>query len=240
MSVSIKPIITAAILATTALSAQAAQLDTLEQRFSYALGYQFAQQLQQQGVKVEGAAFGAALDDVLAGKTTQLTPEQMSEAFRQTKEEMAKAKAEEAIAAQQAGEKFLADNSQKEGVVALPSGLQYQVLKAGSGEKPAAGATVTVHYRGTLISGEEFDSSYARGEPASFSLDGVIPGFREGISQMNQGAKWKLFIPSSLGYGETGAPGAIGPNETLVFEVELISFEAPKALPKSQEEKKGE
>ncbi|WP_275096422.1 FKBP-type peptidyl-prolyl cis-trans isomerase [Sedimenticola hydrogenitrophicus] len=240
MSVSIKPIITAAVLATAALSVQAAELTSLEQRFSYALGYQFAQQLQQQGVKVEGAAFGAALDDVLGGKTTQLTPQQMSEAFQQTKEAMAKAQEQKSIAAKQAGEEFLAENSKQEGVVVLPSGLQYQVLQAGTGEKPAAGSTVTVHYRGTLISGEEFDSSYARGEPASFSLNGVIPGFREGISQMNQGAKWKLVIPASLGYGETGAPGAIGPNETLIFEVELLSFEAPNALPESQEEKKGE
>jgi len=236
MSVSIKPIITAAVLATSALSAQAADLTNLEQRFSYALGYQFAQQLKQQGVTVEGAAFGAALDDVRNGNATQLTTEQMSEAFRQTKEEMTKAKAQESIAAKQAGEKFLTDNSKQDGVVVLPSGLQYQVLQAGEGEKPMAGATVTVHYRGSLISGKEFDSSYGRGEPTSFSLDGVIPGFREGISQMKQGAKWKLFIPASLGYGETGAPGAIGPNETLIFEVELLSFEAPKA----QEEKKAE
>lgn len=236
MSVSIKPIITAAVLATAALSAQAADLTSLEQRFSYALGYQFAQQLKQQGVTVEGAAFGAALDDVRNGNTTQLTTEQMSEAFSQTKEAMAKVKAQESIAARQAGEKFLADNSKREGVVVLPSGLQYQVLQAGEGEKPMTGATVTVHYRGMLTSGKEFDSSYARGEPTSFSLDGVIPGFREGISQMNQGAKWKLFIPSSLGYGEVGAPGVIGPNETLIFEVELLSFEAPKAL----EEKQGE
>ncbi len=236
MSVSIKPIITAAVLATTAFSVQAADLGSLEQRFSYALGYQFAQQLQQQGVTVEGAAFGAAIDDVLSGKKTQLTLEQMSEAFRQTKEEMTKAKQQAAEASKQAGEQFLAENGKKSGVVVLPSGLQYQVLEAGEGEKPMAGATVTVNYRGTLISGQEFDSSYARGEPASFSLNGVIPGFREGISQMNKGAKWKLFIPASLGYGEVGAPGAIGPNETLIFEVELISFEAPKVL----EEKKGE
>lgn len=236
MTLSIKPIITSLVLATATFSVQAAELTSLEQKFSYALGYQFAQQLKQQGVTVEGAAFGAALDDVLKGNATQLTTEQMAEAFRQTKEEMAKVKAEAAIAAKQAGEKFLADNSKQEGVVVLPSGLQYQVLEAGEGDKPMAGATVTVHYRGTLISGKEFDSSYGRGEPTSFSLDGVIPGFREGISQMKQGAKWKLFIPASLGYGEVGAPGAIGPNETLIFEVELLSFKAPQAL----EEKKAE
>ncbi|AKH22303.1 hypothetical protein AAY24_14905 [Sedimenticola thiotaurini] len=219
-----------------AFSVQAAELTSLEQKFSYALGFQFAQQLKQQGVTVDGSAFGAALDDVLEGRTPKLSSKEMSEAFSQTKEEMAKAKAQEAIAAKDAGEKFLAENSKQDGVVVLPSGLQYQILKAGEGEKPMAGATVTVHYRGTLISGKQFDSSYDRGEPTSFSLDGVIPGFREGISQMKPGAKWKLFIPSNLGYGEVGAPGAIGPNETLIFEVELLSFEAPKALEQGKPE----
>ncbi|WP_082117170.1 FKBP-type peptidyl-prolyl cis-trans isomerase [Sedimenticola thiotaurini] len=236
MSLFIKPIIVSAVLGAAAFSVQAAELTSLEQKFSYALGFQFAQQLKQQGVTVDGSAFGAALDDVLEGRTPKLSSKEMSEAFSQTKEEMAKAKAQEAIAAKDAGEKFLAENSKQDGVVVLPSGLQYQILKAGEGEKPMAGATVTVHYRGTLISGKQFDSSYDRGEPTSFSLDGVIPGFREGISQMKPGAKWKLFIPSNLGYGEVGAPGAIGPNETLIFEVELLSFEAPKALEQGKPE----
>ena len=235
MSLMMKSLLPAVALTVSVATIQAAELDTLQQRFSYALGYQFAQQLQQQGVMVEGAAFGAAIDDLLGGDAAQLTAQQMSEAFRQTKEEMARAQQEIAEAAKQTGEAFLAKNSQREGVVVLPSGLQYQVLQAGDGEQPMPGAKVTVHYRGTLISGQEFDSSYGRGEPTTFSLDGVIPGFREGISLMHKGAKYKLFIPSSLGYGETGAPGAIGPNETLVFEVELISFEAPKTVePKAE------
>lgn len=235
MSFTMKSLLPAVALTVSAVTVQAAELDTLQQRFSYALGYQFSQQLKQQGVMVEGAAFGAAIDDALGGRAAQLTPEQMSEAFRQTKEEMARVQQETAEAAKQAGEAFLVENSRREGVVVLPSGLQYQVLQAGDGEQPMPGAKVTVHYRGTLISGEEFDSSYGRGEPTTFSLDGVIPGFREGISLMNKGAKYKLFIPSSLGYGDAGAPGAIGPNETLIFEVELISFEAPKAVePKAE------
>ncbi|MCW8908048.1 MAG: FKBP-type peptidyl-prolyl cis-trans isomerase [Sedimenticola sp.] len=229
MSLTMKSILPAVALSLSAVTAQAADLNTLQQRFSYALGHQFAQQLKQQGVTVEGVAFGAAIDDVLQGNQVRLTPQEMSEAFRQTKEEMARAQQEKAEAAGQAGQAFLERNSSQEGVVVLPSGLQYQVLREGEGEQPAPGAKVTVHYRGTLISGEEFDSSYSRGEPTSFSLDGVIPGFREGISLMNPGAKYKLFIPASLGYGETGAPGAIGPNETLIFEVELISIDAPAA-----------
>jgi len=229
MSLTMKSILPAMALTLSSVTVQAADLETLQQRFSYALGHQFAQQLKQQGVTVEGAAFGAAVDDVLKGNQTRLTPQEMSEAFRQTKEEMARVQQEKAEAAGKAGEAFLEQNSRQEGVVVLPSGLQYQVLQEGEGDQPAAGARVTVHYRGTLISGQEFDSSYARGEPTSFSLDGVIPGFREGIGLMNPGSKYKLFIPASLGYGETGAPGAIGPNETLIFEVELISVDAPGA-----------
>ncbi|TVO78356.1 FKBP-type peptidyl-prolyl cis-trans isomerase [Sedimenticola selenatireducens] len=236
MFVSIKYAIPAAALTIAAFSLQAEDLATLQQRFSYALGQQFAQQLKQQGVNVDGVAFGAAVDDALKGNPSKMTPEQMGEAFRLTKEAMAKEKAEAAIAAQQASEKYLEQNSKQAGVVVLPSGLQYQVIQPGEGAPPPADAEVTVHYRGTLISGEEFDSSYARNEPATFSLNGVIPGFSEGLGMMNKGAKWKLFIPSKLGYGEVGAPGAIGPNETLIFEVELISITPAKAL----EEKKGE
>ncbi|MCW8945197.1 MAG: FKBP-type peptidyl-prolyl cis-trans isomerase [Sedimenticola sp.] len=236
MSVSIKHLVPSMALALSAFSVSAAGLDTLEQRFSYALGQQFAQQLKQQGVKVEGAAFGAAVDDALKGMPSQMSPEEMSESFRQMKEVLAKEKAEAAIAAKQTGDKFLEQNGAKEGVVVLPSGLQYQVIQPGEGDTPPAGAEVTVHYRGTLITGKEFDSSYARNEPTSFSLNGVIPGFSEGLSLMNKGAKWKLFIPSSLGYGEVGAPGAIGPNETLIFEVELISITPAAAM----EQKKAE
>lgn len=236
MSVSIKHLIPAVSLVAAAFSVSAAELGTLEQRFSYALGQQFAQQLKQQGVTVEGAAFGAAVDDVLKGNPSLMTSEQMGEAFRMKKEVMAKEKAEAALAAKKAGELYLEQNSKKEGVVVLPSGLQYQVIQPGEGDTPPADAEVTVHYRGTLISGEEFDSSYARNEPASFSLKGVIPGFSEGLSLMNTGAKWKLFIPSNLGYGEVGAPGAIGPNEALIFEVQLISIQPAKTL----EEKKAE
>ncbi|MCW8889949.1 MAG: FKBP-type peptidyl-prolyl cis-trans isomerase [Sedimenticola sp.] len=235
MSVSIKHLVPSLVLAFSAFSVSAAELDTLEQRFSYALGQQFAQQLKQQGVKVEGAPFGAAVDDALKGMPSQMTPEQMGEAFRQMKEVLAKEKAEAAIAAKQSGDQFLAENGKKEGVVVLPSGLQYQIIQPGEGATPPAGAQVTVHYRGTLISGEEFDSSYARNEPATFSLNGVIPGFSEGLSLMNTGAKWKLFIPSDLGYGETGAPGAIGPNEALIFEVQLIAITPADAEPQKAE-----
>jgi FKBP-type peptidyl-prolyl cis-trans isomerase FklB len=126
------------------------------------------------------------------------------------------------------GEAFLAENKKKEGVKTLPSGLQYKVIKAGTGKKPKVTDTVTTHYRGTLMNGTEFDSSYRRGQPVSFQVNGVIPGWTEALQLMEEGAKWQLFIPSNLAYGERGAGRDIGPNATLVFEIELLSIEEKK------------
>jgi len=123
---------------------------------------------------------------------------------------------------QQKGEAFLKENATKEGVKTLPSGLQYKEIKAGTGKTPKATDTVSVHYRGTLINGKEFDSSYKRGEPAEFPVNRVIPGWTEALQLMKEGSKWMLYIPSKLAYGERGAGGDIGPNETLIFEVELL------------------
>ena len=125
------------------------------------------------------------------------------------------------------GETYLTENKKKEGIIALPSGLQYKVIKKGSGKKPKPSDTVTTHYKGTLIDGTEFDSSYKRGQPVSFQVGGVIAGWTEALQLMEEGAKWQLFIPSQLAYGERGA-GPIGPNATLIFEVELISIQEKK------------
>jgi len=125
---------------------------------------------------------------------------------------------------QKEGEVFLAENKKKKGVITLPSGLQYQVIKEGTGKIPKATDTVTTHYRGTLIDGTEFDSSYKRGEPASFPVNGVIKGWTEALQLMKVGSKWQLFIPSNLAYGPQGAGQAIGPNATLIFEIELLSI----------------
>ncbi len=123
------------------------------------------------------------------------------------------------------GQEFLADNAKKEGVKKLPDGLQYKVLKEGAGKKPSATDTVVVHYRGTLIDGTEFDSSYKRGQPAEFPVNRVIKGWTEALQLMTEGSKWMLYIPSTLAYGERGTPGGpIGPNETLIFEVELLKL----------------
>ena len=126
------------------------------------------------------------------------------------------------------GEVFLAENKKKEGVTTLPSGLQYKVIKAGTGKKPKSTDTVTVNYRGTLIDGTEFDSSYRRGEPASFGVSGVIPGWTEAMQLMQEGAKWQVVVPPNLAYGEKGAGPNIGPNATLIFEIELISIQEKK------------
>jgi len=126
------------------------------------------------------------------------------------------------------GEVFLDENKKKEGVKTLASGLQYKVLKEGTGKKPKLNDAVTVNYRGTLIDGTEFDSSYRRGQPASFPVSGVIPGWTEALPLMGEGAKWQLFVPSNLAYGERGAGAMIGPNATLIFEIELISVQEKK------------
>jgi FKBP-type peptidyl-prolyl cis-trans isomerase FklB len=122
------------------------------------------------------------------------------------------------------GEAFLAENKKKEGVITLPSGLQYKVIKEGDGKIPTINDTVTVHYRGTLIDGKEFDSSYTRGQPVTFPVKGVIPGFSEALQLMKGGSKWQLFVASNLAYGERGAGEEIGPNATLIFDIELISI----------------
>jgi FKBP-type peptidyl-prolyl cis-trans isomerase FklB len=126
------------------------------------------------------------------------------------------------------GEAFLAENKKKEGVITLPSGLQYKVIKAGTGKKPKATDTVTVHYQGTLTDGKEFDSSYRRGQPVTFPVNGVIPGWTEALQLMEEGAKWQVFIPSSLAYGDRGAGRDIGPHATLIFEIELVSIQEQK------------
>jgi FKBP-type peptidyl-prolyl cis-trans isomerase FklB len=134
------------------------------------------------------------------------------------------------------GEAFLAENKKKEGVKTLPSGLQYKVIKAGTDKKPKLSDSVTSHYRGTLIDGTEFDSSYKRGQPVTFPVSGVIPGWTEALQLMGEGAKWQIFVPSNLAYGERGAGIVIGPNATLIFEIEIISIQEKKQ--ENKEEKK--
>lgn len=195
---------------------------------SYALGMNIGNGLRQQSVDLDPSLISQGIKDALAGGKTLLTADEARAALMQFQNDM-KAKQEEkmkqaAETNKNEGEAFLAANKTKEGVVALPSGLQYKVLTQGTGPKPALSDTVVCNYRGTLINGEEFDSSYKRGQPATFPVGGVIKGWTEALQLMPMGSKWQLFVPSGLAYGERGSGNQIGPNATLVFEVETISI----------------
>jgi len=220
------------LVAVQGMAQDSAILKTQRDKVSYSMGLDIGRMLKMQGVDVDLELVTRGLKDAYTGNQPLLTDEEMQEVLTNFKKEFI-AKQQE-LAKQQGeknkkeGEIFLETNKKKEGVQTLPSGLQYKVLKAGAGKKPTATDTVTVHYRGTLIDGKEFDSSYRRGKPATFPVNGVIPGWTEALQLMEEGAKWELFIPSNLAYGERSAGGDIGPNATLIFEVELISIEQKK------------
>ena len=190
------------------------------EKLSYALGMVIGHNLKNMSVnEINAADFAAAVSDVLAGNTTKIDDAEAQQIvntlLQKQQEEMGKAVRED-------GERFLAENAKKEGVTVLPSGLQYTVIKEGNGAKPLATDRVKCHYEGTLPNGTIFDSSYKRGEPAVFPLNGVIAGWTEGVQLMNEGAKYRFFIPYHLAYGERGAGQAIPPYAALVFDVELI------------------
>jgi FKBP-type peptidyl-prolyl cis-trans isomerase len=188
-----------------------------------------AESFKKQSVPFDSALLARGLKDGLAGGKTLLTDDEAQAAIKAVQEEIGKQQQEKmqvaGAANKKEGDTFLASNKSKEGVVALPSGLQYKILKAGTGPKPTANDTVVCNYRGTLINGTEFDSSYKRGQPATFPVSGVIKGWTEALQLMPVGSKWQLFIPSDLAYGERGAGADIGPGSTLIFEVELMSIE---------------
>ena len=192
------------------------------EKLSYALGMVIGHNLKGMNVtNLNSADFAEAVADVLAGEKTALTDDEaqttVSTFLQQQQEEQSKA-------ARAEGEAFLAENAKKEGVTVLPSGLQYTVLREGEGRKPAATDSVKCHYEGTLTNGTVFDSSYRRGEPATFPLNGVIAGWTEGVQLMAEGAKYRFFIPYNLAYGERGAGQSIPPYAALIFDVELIEI----------------
>lgn len=202
-------------------------LDSEMQKVSYSFGVDLGKRIGE-NMELDVAAFSAGVSAGIEGGETALTEEEMMatlQGYQQKK--MAEMQAEagkQAEKNQQESEAFLAENAGKEGVVALESGLQYKVLEASEGAKPGADDVVEVHYRGTLIDGTEFDSSYARGESITFPVNGVIAGWTEALQLMPVGSKWELYIPSDLAYGPGGTQGAIGPNQALVFEVELLGI----------------
>lgn len=201
-----------------------------DEKASYCIGVSIGNNWKRQGVEADPDVVAQGIKDVLAGGELQVTEQEAREtlmAFQQKLRFKAEEKRRvEGEKNQAEGENFLTENKAKPGVVTLPSGLQYKVVTEGKGESPKAADTVTVNYRGTLIDGTEFDSSYKRGEPASFPVNGVIRGWIEALQLMKPGAKWELFIPADLAYGEFGQPPTIGPSAVLVFEVELLSVQS--------------
>ena len=221
------------LLASFAAAAQdAPELKTDKDKFSYALGMNFGENFRNQGLDLDLAVFAKALAESFNGGKTAMTDREMqtllATAVQEIRKKQAAQQAEKGAAAQKEGEAFLAANKTKEGVVTLPSGLQYKILKAGTGEKPTPDDTVVCNYKGTLINGTEFDASEKHGGPATFPVKGVIAGWTEALQLMPTGSKWQLFVPSSLAYGAQG-PGDIGPNATLIFEVELVSIQKAAA-----------
>ena len=207
-------------------------LKSQKEKMSYIIGMDIGKNFKKQAIDIDPDIMAQGVKDGLSGAKALLSEQEARDTLAAFQREMM---AKQAELAQKMGEKnkregeaFLAANKTKEGVKTTPSGLQYKVIKAGTGKKPQITDTVTAHYRGTLIDGTEFDSSYRRGNPASFPVAGVIPGWTEALQLMPEGAKWLLFIPANLAYGERGAGRDIGPNATLIFEVELISVQEKK------------
>jgi len=228
-----KPATAGAAKAGTKTASAAPVLNTKKDKVSYAIGADLGKKLKASSIDVDSAVLTRALKDVL----TDGKPAMSDDEIRATLTDLSKDLQQKQIAAaketseknRKAGEDFLAANKGKDGVVALPSGLKYKILQAGSGPKPTAADTVVCNYKGTLIDGKEFDSSYKRGQPATFPVGGVIKGWTEALQLMPVGSKWQLFIPPDLAYGDKQAGPDITPGSTLVFEVELVSIQPKTA-----------
>ena len=224
--------LTAVCLTSICLAQDKPQLKDQKDKASYSIGYDIGSTFKKQNIELNTDALFSGLKEGLAGKEASMSKEEREktlEAFQKEVMEKQAAASKEAAAKNLAeGEKFLAENKKKEGVKTTASGLQYKVLKEGSGAAPKETDTVVTNYKGTLLDGTEFDSSYKRNQPAEFPVNRVIKGWTEALQLMKPGAKYQLFIPASLAYGERGAGRDIGPNATLIFEVELLSIKAPE------------
>lgn len=196
------------------------QISSQNDSISYSIGFNIGEDIEKNGVGVSPEGIGAALADMRMQKAPRLTEDDILKINFRMQQEM-RMMAEERL---RAGQEFLAENQQKDGVIVLPNGLQYEVIKKGTGPKPTKQDKVTVHYTGTFIDGTVFDSSIDKGEPVTFPLTGVIDGWTEALKLMPVGSKWKVYIPADLAYGEKGFGGRIGPNEALIFEIELLSI----------------
>lgn len=218
---------------THAGTAASKPLTTQKDKLSYSIGADIGKRLKADQLEVDPAVVSRGLRDAFSGAKLALTDDQIKATFTQLQGEMQAKRVAEAKASAEKnkseGDAYLAANKSKDGVVTLPSGLQYKILTLGSGPKPSANDTVVCNYRGTLVNGTEFDSSYKRGQPATFPVSGVIKGWTEALQLMPVGSKWQLVIPPDLAYGERGAGQQIGPDSTLVFEVELMSIQDKNA-----------
>jgi FKBP-type peptidyl-prolyl cis-trans isomerase FklB len=212
-----------------AVSAESMTLKTQKEKVSYSLGSSMGRKLKQEAVDIDPDILAKGLKDAFSGAKSPLSDEEMQTTLMTLQKEMAAKQAEKIKILgeknKKEGEAFLTENKKKEGVKTLASGLQYKVLKEGTGKIPKPTDKVSTHYQGTLIDGTEFDSSYKRGEPMTFPVKGVIPGWSEALQKMKVGSKWQLFLPAKLAYGERGAPPFIGPNAVLIFTMELLAIQ---------------
>ena len=228
MKSSITILVSLLLLPMALFAQQKATLQTMKGKVSYSIGIDIGRNMKRQLIEVDLDLLMRGIKDGLGDGTCALSDSVMQTTMKVWQQEMmAKMNENQKIVGEKnkkQGEAFLAENKKKAGVVTLPSGLQYKILKDGTGKSPKATDTVVTHYRGTLISGKEFDSSYKRGQPATFPVNQVIAAWTEALQKMKVGSKWQLFVPSELGYGPNGAGQDIGPNTTLIFEVELIDI----------------
>lgn len=212
----------AAIFIAHSTTTLAAKPSTEKEQFSYAIGFQIGQGFKRDNLAIDTTTMSQAINDVLNGTAPQLSTAEMRAAMEAQQKKVMAARASQGQAAKKKGDDFLADNKKKAGVITRDSGLQYKVLLSGKGKQPKATDSITAHYRGTLINGTEFDSSYKRKSAATFKVNQVVKGWQEVLPLMHEGDKWQVFIPSELAYGERGTGSTIGPNEALIFEIELL------------------
>ncbi len=198
--------------------------NSTEDKASYGIGMQMGEQLSSAFSGVSLSAALAGIEDAFNGNQPQVDPAEINQAFQIIQQQLKEQAEQNASQYAADGENFLQQNAERAEVTVLPSGLQYEIIEAGTGDKPSASSTVRTHYRGTLIDGTEFDSSYSRNQPTEFPVNGVIAGWTEALQLMPVGSKWKLYIPYQLAYGEQGAGGAIGPYQALIFEIELLDI----------------
>ncbi|MFY9270109.1 MAG: FKBP-type peptidyl-prolyl cis-trans isomerase [Candidatus Manganitrophaceae bacterium] len=229
-------ILSLGLLSVSAYAVEKSDLKTQKDKVSYSIGLDIGKNFKDQSIEIDAKLLAQGIQDAISGGKRLLTEEEIQGVMTAFRQEMqAKAAAQAKLVGDKnlkEGEAFLAENKKKKGVVTLPSGVQYKIITAGTGKKPKPTDTVTTNYKGTLIDGTEFDSSYKRGEAATFPVQGVIPGWTEALQLMPVGSKWELVIPPALAYGPRGAGQAIGPNATLIFEVELLSIQEEAKTPK--------